>query len=57
MVWRCRELFFSNIFGFYNLFDQMFFEFYFLGHFSILRHRTLCQEGKHIKKTKNIWSN
>ena len=40
MVWRCREFFFSKLFGFLFCFDQMFFEFYFLGHFSILRHRT-----------------
>ena len=23
LVWRCRELFFSNIFGLYNLFDKI----------------------------------
>ena len=32
MVWRCREFFFSNIFGVYNFFDQIFSNF-FLGSF------------------------
>ena len=43
MVWQCREFFFSNIFNFLNfLVDQILFELYFLGHFSILRHRILA---------------
>ena len=34
MVWRCREFFFQNMFFFFLfLFDQTFFDFYFLGTF------------------------
>ena len=29
MVWRCREFFFFNIFGFFIFYDLIFFEFYF----------------------------
>ena len=44
MAWRCREFFFCNIFGLFNFRSTIFFEFDLLGHFSILRHRTLCPE-------------
>lgn len=46
MVWRCREFFFSNIFGFYNFFDQIFFELYYWGHFCISRNKMLCPEDR-----------
>ncbi len=51
MVWRCREFFFSNIFGFFNFCStSFFFELYLFGHFSIFRHRTLCPDDKQIIK-------
>ena len=35
MVWRCREFFFSKIFGcFFVFFDQIFFDVYVFGYFS-----------------------
>ena len=39
-----RVLFFLRFSVFSFLFDQIFFEIYFLDHFSFLRHRTLCPE-------------
>ena len=44
MVWRCREFFFSKMFGFLDLFRHLFSILNFWGHFPIFRHRTLCPE-------------
>ena len=49
MVWRCREFFFSNIFGF-KFFSTIFFGvFYFLGHFLFLGIE-ICAQRINIKQ-------
>ena len=50
MVCRCREFFFSKIFGFFNFFRSFFCDFLFVGSFSIFSHRTLCLEDKTFSK-------
>ena len=44
MVWRCREFFFSNMFGVFNFVRPFFYICYFLGHFLFLGIELCAQE-------------
>ena len=46
MVWRCREFFFSNIFGFNFFSTRFFWNFISGGHVCILRKKMLCPKDR-----------
>ena len=48
LVWRRREFVYSNIFGLYIFFDQLF-KIFFLGSFSILRQYSLVKIDDYAK--------
>ena len=62
MVWRCREFFFSKIFGFFNLFRPFLFRPFFgggnvyvLGHFLFLGIELCAQRINNFKKILILW--